>query len=98
MPRAERGWTHPALYLRDDSADVQRLPEGHFSATSNYGNCVLFDGSGMHRGGMVNKGERRCPSCWRKSEAIAFASCGSDLIRSEALKKRDGIRFDSLHF
>jgi hypothetical protein len=21
---------------------------------------VLFDGSGMHRGGMVNKGERRC--------------------------------------
>ena len=46
--------------LRDDSADVQRLREGHFSATSNYGNCVLFDGNGMHRGGMVNKGERRC--------------------------------------
>lgn len=46
--------------LRDDSADVQRLREGHFSATSNYGNCMLFDGNGMHRGGMVNKGERRC--------------------------------------
>ena len=44
----------------DDSADVQRLREGHFSATSNYGNCVLFDGNGMHRGGMVDKGERRC--------------------------------------
>jgi hypothetical protein len=46
--------------LRDESTDVQRLREGHFSATSNYGNCVLFDGNGMHRGGMVNKGERRC--------------------------------------
>jgi len=46
--------------LPDDSADVQRLREGHFSATSNYGNCVLFDGTGMHRGGMVSKGERRC--------------------------------------
>jgi hypothetical protein len=46
--------------VSDDSADVQRLREGHFSATSNYGNCVLFDGNGMHRGGMVNKGERRC--------------------------------------
>jgi hypothetical protein len=46
--------------LPDDSPDVQRLREGHFSATSNYGNCVLFDGNGMHRGGMVNKGERRC--------------------------------------
>jgi hypothetical protein len=44
----------------EDSADAQRLREGHFSATSNYGNCVLFDGNGMHRGGMVNKGERRC--------------------------------------
>jgi hypothetical protein len=46
--------------LPDDSAEVQRLREGHFSATSNYGNCVLFDGNGIHRGGMVNKGERRC--------------------------------------
>ncbi len=46
--------------LPDGSPDVQRLREGHFSATSNYGNCVLFDGNGMHRGGMVNKGERRC--------------------------------------
>jgi hypothetical protein len=44
----------------DNSVDEQRLREGHFSATSNYGNCVLFDGNGMHRGGMVNKGERRC--------------------------------------
>jgi hypothetical protein len=44
----------------DDSSDAHRLREGHFSATSNYGNCVLFDGNGMHRGGMVNKGERRC--------------------------------------
>lgn len=46
--------------LLDNSPDVQRLREGHFDATSNYGNCVLFDGNGMHRGGMVNKGERRC--------------------------------------
>ena len=46
--------------LPDDSPEVQRLREGHFAATSNYGNCVLFDGNGMHRGGMVNKGERRC--------------------------------------
>ena len=46
--------------IPDTSADVQRLREGHFSATSNYGNCILFDGNGMHRGGMVNKGERRC--------------------------------------
>jgi len=44
----------------DDSTEAERLREGHFSATSNYGNCVLFDGNGMHRGGMVNKGERRC--------------------------------------
>jgi len=46
--------------LPDDSPDVQRLREGHFAVTSNYGNCVLFDGNGVHRGGMVNKGERRC--------------------------------------
>lgn len=46
--------------LPDNSVEVQRLREGHFAATSNYGNCVLFDGNGMHRGGMVNKGERRC--------------------------------------
>ena len=46
--------------LQDNSSDVARLREGHFAATSNYGNCVLFDGNGMHRGGMVNKGERRC--------------------------------------
>ena len=46
--------------VSDDSADALGLREGHFSATSNYGNCVLFDGNGMHRGGMVNKGERRC--------------------------------------
>ena len=26
--------------LQDNSADVARLREGHFSATSNYGNCV----------------------------------------------------------
>jgi hypothetical protein len=46
--------------LPDGSTEVERLREGHFAATSNYGNCVLFDGNGMHRGGMVNKGERRC--------------------------------------
>lgn len=44
----------------DNSPDAHSLREGHFIATSNYGNCVLFDGNGMHRGGMVNKGERRC--------------------------------------
>jgi hypothetical protein len=46
--------------LQDGTTDVQHLREGHFSATSNYGNCILFDGNGIHRGGMVNKGERRC--------------------------------------
>lgn len=46
--------------LPDNHPDVAHLREGHFAATSNYGNCVLFDGNGMHRGGMVNKGERRC--------------------------------------
>jgi hypothetical protein len=44
----------------DNSPDWMRLREGHFAATSNFGNCVLFDGHGIHRGGMVNKGERRC--------------------------------------
>jgi hypothetical protein len=46
--------------IPDDSSEAQRLREGHFSATSNFGNCILFDGNGIHRGGMVNKGERRC--------------------------------------
>jgi hypothetical protein len=46
--------------IPDDSPEVRRLSEGHFAATSNYGNCVLFDGNGIHRGGMVNQGERRC--------------------------------------
>ncbi|WP_431204209.1 phytanoyl-CoA dioxygenase family protein [Bradyrhizobium betae] len=46
--------------IRDDSPEADRLREGHFSATSNFGNCILFDGNGIHRGGMVNKGERRC--------------------------------------
>jgi hypothetical protein len=46
--------------ILDDSAEAERLREGHFSATSNFGNCILFDGNGIHRGGMVNQGERRC--------------------------------------
>lgn len=46
--------------LPDNSPEVPHLREGHFAATSKYGNCVLFDGNGIHRGGMVNKGERRC--------------------------------------
>ena len=46
--------------VMDDSAEAERLREGHFSATSNFGNCILFDGNGIHRGGMVNQGERRC--------------------------------------
>jgi Phytanoyl-CoA dioxygenase (PhyH) len=45
--------------ILDDSAEAERLREGHFSATSNFGNCILFDGNGIHRGGMVNQGERR---------------------------------------
>jgi hypothetical protein len=44
----------------DDSAETNRMREAHFAITSNYGNCILFDGGGIHRGGMVNKGERRC--------------------------------------
>jgi hypothetical protein len=46
--------------ILDGSPDAKRLQEGHFAATSNFGNCVLFDGHGIHRGGMVNTGERRC--------------------------------------
>ena len=46
--------------IMDDSVEAERLREGHFSATSNFGNCILFDGNGIHRGGMVNQGERRC--------------------------------------
>ena len=44
----------------DDTAESNRLREAHFAITSNFGNCILFDGAGIHRGGMVNKGERRC--------------------------------------
>ena len=46
--------------ILDDSVDAKQLRDGHFSATSNYGNCILFDGNGIHRGGMVNTGQRRC--------------------------------------
>jgi hypothetical protein len=46
--------------ILDNSPDAQRLREGHLAFTSDFGNCVIFDGHGIHRGGMVNKGERRC--------------------------------------
>ncbi len=46
--------------LLDNSTEAHRLKEGHVSFTSDLGNCVIFDGIGIHRGGMVNKGERRC--------------------------------------
>ncbi len=60
LPRFLRKKAEFGADVLDDSNEAQRLREGHFSATSNYGNCILFDGNGIHRGGMVNKGERRC--------------------------------------
>jgi hypothetical protein len=60
LPRLLRKKAEFGADVLDDSAEAKRLREGHFSATSNYGNCILFDGNGIHRGGMVNKGERRC--------------------------------------
>jgi hypothetical protein len=46
--------------ILDESPESKLLMDGHFAITSDHGNCVLFDGHGIHRGGMVNKGERRC--------------------------------------
>lgn len=43
----------------DGTPASDRLREGQITFTSQYGNCVIFDGHGIHRGGMVNKGERR---------------------------------------
>jgi len=60
LPRFLRKKAEFGADVQDDSVEAQYLREGHFSATSNYGNCILFDGNGIHRGGMVNKGERRC--------------------------------------
>jgi hypothetical protein len=60
LPRFLRKKAEFGADVPDDSLEAKRLREGHFSATSNYGNCILFDGNGIHRGGMVNKGERRC--------------------------------------
>jgi len=60
LPRFLRKKAEFGADVLDDTPEAQRLREGHFSATSNYGNCILFDGNGIHRGGMVNKGERRC--------------------------------------
>jgi hypothetical protein len=60
LPRLLRKKAEFGADVPDDSVEARRLREGHFSATSNYGNCILFDGNGIHRGGMVNKGERRC--------------------------------------
>jgi hypothetical protein len=60
LPRFFRKKAEFGADVLDDSNEAQRLREGHFSATSNFGNCILFDGAGIHRGGMVNKGERRC--------------------------------------
>jgi hypothetical protein len=60
LPRFLRKKAEFGADILDDSTEAKRLREGHFSATSNYGNCILFDGNGIHRGGMVNKGERRC--------------------------------------
>jgi hypothetical protein len=60
LPRFLRKKAEFGADVPEDSIEAKRLREGHFSATSNYGNCILFDGNGIHRGGMVNKGERRC--------------------------------------
>jgi hypothetical protein len=59
LPRWLRKKADFGADLLDSSPDVGPLKEGHFSATSNYGNCILFDGNGIHRGGMVNQGQRR---------------------------------------
>jgi len=60
LPRFLRKKADFGADVLDNSAEATRLKEGHVSFTSDLGNCVIFDGHGIHRGGMVNKGERRC--------------------------------------
>jgi len=60
LPRMLRRKAEFGGDILDNSIDASRLREGHLSLTSSYGNCILFDGTGIHRGGMVNRGERRC--------------------------------------
>jgi len=59
LPRMLRKKADFGADVIDNSPDAIRLKEGHVAFTSDYGNCILFDGHGIHRGGMVNKGERR---------------------------------------
>jgi len=60
LPRMLRRKAEFGGDILDNSIDASLLREGHLSLTSSYGNCILFDGTGIHRGGMVNRGERRC--------------------------------------
>ncbi|MBI3434489.1 MAG: phytanoyl-CoA dioxygenase family protein [Proteobacteria bacterium] len=60
LPRVLRKKADFGGDVLDSSPDATCLKEGHLAVTSDYGNCVVFDGKGIHRGGMVNKGERRC--------------------------------------
>jgi hypothetical protein len=59
LPRMLRKKADFGADVLDNSTDAIRLKEGHVAFTTDYGNCILFDGHGIHRGGMVNKGERR---------------------------------------
>ena len=71
------------------------------AATSNYGNCVLFDGNGIHRGGMVNKGERRVhlhPSRGNLRRSLsadsesAFSASRRELVRRSEIFRQFGSR------
>lgn len=44
--------------LHDDSKMAREIREGQWSIQSNKGAIVLFDTKGVHRGGMVDEGER----------------------------------------
>lgn len=45
--------------IRDGSPDSQSLMRSKVEFTSDMGDAILFDGNGIHRGGMVQQGERR---------------------------------------
>jgi hypothetical protein len=49
--------------LADDSPESAEILRCHWPITGPKGSVVLFDTKGIHRGGMVEKGERRVITC-----------------------------------
>jgi hypothetical protein len=59
LPRALRGTSHFGDDLLDDSAASTQLLHDEVPITTDRGNCIVFDGHmGIHRGGLVQRGER----------------------------------------